>query len=116
MAAPSKQPPNHRQSRGLAEYDLSTACRGLGNSTAIAASYHAKKTDSDEAFRWAFGRPESDPCSALQNAMQFSAANSRNEPKNENADVQKPLILRGFVSICESTQDGKLGAAGFEPA
>ncbi|MGC8553677.1 MAG: hypothetical protein ACP5O7_12560, partial [Phycisphaerae bacterium] len=27
-----------------------------------------------------------------------------------------PLILQGFVSICESTQDGELGAAGFEQA
>ena len=61
----------------LVEYDLSTACRGLGNSPAVAARHYAMATDADGAFKRAIAEPESKPekvpCSALQNALQYDA-------------------------------------------
>ncbi len=45
-----------RQSELMAEYDLATACRWLGNSPTVAARHYAVSTDRDGSFQRAIGQ------------------------------------------------------------
>ncbi|MGC8553660.1 MAG: tyrosine-type recombinase/integrase [Phycisphaerae bacterium] len=98
-----------RQNELAESYPLHVACQWIGNNEPVAQEYYLTVNDAH------FAKAVAEPCSALQNALQFSAANTRNEPQGENADMQKPLILQGFASICESTQDGGMPGMGVEP-
>lgn len=104
-----------RQSELMAEYDLSTACRWLGNSPTVAAQHYAMATDSDGAFRRAVGEPENVPCSALQKALQSTAVPGRTEPQATDADMQKSPYLRPVTRVYDISNKVLLGDTGFEP-
>ena len=104
-----------RQSELMAAYDLATACRWLGNSPTIAAQHYAMSTDNDGAFRKAVGEPENASCSALQNALQYTAVTSRNEPQATDAAMQKSPNLRGLTRADGTSNKVLLGRTGLEP-
>ena len=92
-----------RQSELMAEFDLSTVCRWLGNSPAVAAKHYAMSTDSDGAFRRAVGELKSPSFSALQNALQYTAVTSSNEPQVTDAAMLKSPNLRGITRAYENS-------------
>ena len=94
-----------RQSELMAEYDLSTVCRWLGNSPAVAAQHYAMSTDSDGAFRRAIGEPES----ALQKALQYTVVTSRNEPQVTDAAMQKSPNLQPVTGAYETSNKQLVG-------
>lgn len=100
-----------RQSELMAAYDLATACRWLGNSPTIAAQHYAMSTDNDGAFRKAVG----EPCSALQNALQYTAVTSSNKPQVTDAAMQKSPNLRGLTRADGMSNKVLMGRTGLEP-
>ena len=100
-----------RQSELMAAYDLSTACRWLGNSPAVAAQHYAMSTDSNGAFRRAVG----EPCSALRFALQSTAVTRCTEPQTTDAAMQKSPNLRPVTRVYDNSNKVLLGDTGFEP-
>ncbi len=105
-----------RQSELMAEYDLSTACRWLGNSPTVAARHYAMSTDTDGAFNRAVAGPESTPVEAAQKAAQYGAVLPSIASHAESDDMQKPQYLPGNADTCESIHMEILGVEGLEPS
>ncbi len=100
----------------LVEYDLSTACRWLGNSPTVAARHYAMSTDTDGAFNRAIAGPESTPVEAAQKAAQYGAVLPSMGQHAEGDDMQKPQYLPGNADTCESIHMEILGVEGLEPS
>ena len=81
----------------LVKYDLSTACRGLGNSPTVAARHYAMSTDTDGAFNRAIAGPESTPVEAAQKAAQYGAVLPSIASHAESDDMQKFSIFRAML-------------------
>ena len=91
----------------MAEYDLATACRWLGNSPAVAAKHYAMVMN-DGSFERAIG--------AAQNTAQSMAESDCTRLQAENGDSEKSLVLQACADICSNVHKVDMGAAGFEPA
>lgn len=80
----------------MREYDLSTVCKWIGNSPAVAARHYAVSVDLNGDFRRAAGLPETGAVkSAAVSGKQQESANAMAAGKNE-----KTPDNRGFDACC----------------
>ncbi len=105
-----------RQSELMAEYDLTTACRWLGNSPSVAARHYAMDTDTDGSFQRAVGQTSAKPERALQNALQYTAETARNGQQAESHEVQDRQYLQGNSDVCSDLHIKGMGVEGLEPS
>ncbi len=106
------------------EYPITTVCRWIGNSVAIAARHYIQVTDAD------FRNAAKGGKKALQNPVQQRSAKARNKPQStkmggivptgENRRKVPPCkALRVVANPCDKSFDGKclrqVEAAGIEP-
>lgn len=97
----------------LAEsYPLHVVCAWIGNSQLVAAKHYLQVTDDH------FAKAAGSNGSALQNALQHSAAPARTTPRRET-DVSTNLAtckeIRDDATGCETPCVVQLGDTGFEP-
>ncbi|MEE8170067.1 MAG: site-specific integrase [Phycisphaerae bacterium] len=81
-----------RESELMREYDLSTVCKWIGNSPAVAAKHYAMSIDLDSDFRRAAGLP----AKAQQNAQQTAAGVERQAMTEGKPKSEIPQRSRGF--------------------
>ncbi len=102
------------QSELMRQYDLSTACRWLGNSPTVAARHYAVSTDTD-AFRRAAGLTEK---SAVKSDVKSDV-----EPAGISVPSRATVLanhsvssdIRGEAHSCTLEHIDKLGGEGLEP-
>ncbi len=110
-----------RQTELMAAYSLSTACRWLGNSPAVAARHYAMTVDGDADLQQAINQPptispEAGTKQAQQKAQQFMPEYACNAKNVSGDKCDKQANLQGYSDICTGEHINILGAAGFEPA
>ncbi len=76
-----------RESELMREYDLSTACRWIGNSPAVAAKHYAMDTDRGADFRRAAGLP---PADAPDEGQQKSQQKGQQSPPADDGHRMTP--------------------------
>ena len=106
------------QSELMRKYDLSTACRWLGNSPVVAARHYALSTDFDGDFRRAAGIAETGPNSgpfAAQIPALHIAATTGNQMPTVPENTAKQEVFRSPAEKRSQVQKGSLGDTGFEP-
>ncbi|MGH7179508.1 MAG: tyrosine-type recombinase/integrase [Tepidisphaeraceae bacterium] len=95
-----------RESELMREYDLSTVCKWIGNSPAIAAKHYAMSIDLNADFQRATG--------AAQKAAQYGAKSSATEGKSESDDAQNHSENTADCTVCASVQSGGMGRIRLE--
>ncbi len=100
-----------RESELMRQYDLSTACRWLGNSPEVAARHYATSVDLNADFRRAIGPVENSGEPVVQKAVQQvqEPACISGRPEREN-----PAFVGERTHMHECT-NGDMGDRGFEP-
>ncbi len=109
-----------RQSELMAEYDLATACRWLGNSPTVAARHYAMSTDRDGSFQRAIGQTAETSgaisgATVVQKVVQLRHAPNRT---NQHVASEGPVNIDDFhqdADTCTSLHIDILGDTGFEP-
>jgi len=88
------------------EYPITTVCKWIGNTVAIAARHYVQVTDDD--FRRASGEQKK----VAQNPAQLESVLHGNSPKQE---IKNPVFTEkhGALPLCTAVQ---MEAAGIEPA
>ncbi|MBI5726143.1 MAG: site-specific integrase [Planctomycetes bacterium] len=102
----------------MQKFNLSTVCKWIGNSPAIAAKHYSMSVNLSEDFRRAAGLTE-----AQQKAQQSAAGSDCNALTTQNGHVVKSPENTGendfcqtVSTTCETSQNDLMGVAGFEPA
>ncbi len=85
-------------------------CEWLGNSERVALKHYLHVTDAH------YERAISGECSALQKAVQQSAASSGNAPQASKATSEKPAVLPEFAAQDDCMPSAPVAEAGLEPA
>ena len=99
-----------RESELMREYDLTTVCKWIGNSPAVAAKHYAMSIDLDSDFRRAIGSKQ-----AQQKAQQSASVGHRLDKSAIPTAHKKTLENKGFDDDCHelaSTVKSKKWAMG----
>ncbi len=99
-----------RQSELMAEFDLATACRWLGNSPTVAARHYAMSTDRDGSFQRAISREPG----AVKSAVDLAGITAH-EREHEKGDMPKRPVIHDNTLICTVEHIDILGGEGLEP-
>lgn len=89
-----------RETELMREYDLTTACRWIGNSPAVAAKHYAMSMDLDGDFSRAAGPDRRRPGEAQQNAQQSADGGTAQPMTSPSPESEKALENQGFVAAC----------------
>jgi len=99
-----------RQTELAAEYPIHVVCEWIGNSQAIAQEHYLRVTDRD------FERAATGAGSALQNAVQYTAAVHCTKPQASKPVNEETPGFPGVATPRKALPGVRMGAAGFEPA
>ncbi len=108
-----------RQTELMAAYSLSTACRWLGNSPAVAARHYAMTVDGDADLQQAISQPpaislEAGAAKSAVKAQQFMQEYACNAKNVSGDKCDKQANLQGYSDICTDKHINKLGVCGRE--
>jgi len=102
-----------RQTELEERYPSHVVCAWLGNSRIIAQKHYLQVTD--EHFQAATESGAESGAVAAQNPAQQAHAMGRNGPQGESIANEKPPVLQGFATACDTVQSQGMGDDGLEP-